>query len=73
MPTSPVDRARADASRLIWRAAVAADAGNLIAAAELLELAARHLRKAGVEPTRTGRTVPSTLSQRGSDENPQRR
>jgi hypothetical protein len=45
-------KVRTDLSRLLWRAALAAEQGDPIAAAELLEIAAQHLRGKEVkEPT----------------------
>jgi hypothetical protein len=45
-------KVRTDLSRLLWRAALAAEQGDPIAAAELLEVAAQRLRGKEVkEPT----------------------
>ena len=50
MSGEPIDRT--DLSRLLWRAALAAEDGDPIAAAEFLEIAAQRLRGKEVkEPT----------------------
>jgi hypothetical protein len=47
MSADPKDRA--ELSRIVWQAALAAERGDRLAAAELLELAAQRLRRKGGE------------------------